>query len=198
MLPTPTSQNVNSPVIRWMTMIAEVLAEEAGDEGQRQEDRGDHRELLHHVVLAVADRREVEVGGAGEQVAVGVDQVADPDQVVVDVAEVVALVELEAGELGDLVDRAGEQVALRGHDLAHRDELTLQVEEPLQLLVGGVGEDGRLEVVDLAVDIGENGKEAVGERVEHPVEQELLAVQDPSIKLLALFDRVPGPDRGEG
>src|SRR4030081_940910 len=41
----------------------EVHAEEAGDEGQRQEDRADDRELLHHFVLAVADRREVEVRG---------------------------------------------------------------------------------------------------------------------------------------
>ena len=96
----------------------------------------DHGELLHHVVLAVADRREVEIGRAGEQVAVGVDQVADPDQVVVDVAEVVALVELQAGELGDLVDRAGEQVALRGDDLAHRHELALEREQPLELLLG--------------------------------------------------------------
>ena len=59
---------------------------------------------------------------APEQVAVGVDQVADADQMVIDVAEVVALVELQPGQLGELVDRAREQVALRGDHLAHRHE----------------------------------------------------------------------------
>ena len=54
---------------------------------------------------------------------------------VVHVAEVVALVELQAGQVGELVDRAGEQIALRRHDLAHRDERALHREELLQLLV---------------------------------------------------------------
>ena len=34
--------------------------------------------------------------------------------------------ELEAGEVGDLIDRAGEEVALGRDDLAHRDELALE------------------------------------------------------------------------
>ena len=34
---------------------AEVLAEEAGDEGERQEDRGQDRELFHGGVLPDAD-----------------------------------------------------------------------------------------------------------------------------------------------
>src|SRR4051794_717334 len=69
---------------------SKVLSEEAGHKGQRQEDRGDDGELLHHVVDAVGDAREVDVHGAGEDVAVGVDLLGDPRQVVPDVAEVVA------------------------------------------------------------------------------------------------------------
>ena len=109
-----------------MDQEAEVLAEEAGDECQREEDRRDDRELLHDLVLAVADGRQVEVGGSGEQIAVGVDQVADPDQMVVDVAEVVALVKLETRKLGKLIDRAGKQISLRSDDLAHPHQLPLE------------------------------------------------------------------------
>src|SRR5579872_979456 len=34
---------------------AEVLAEEAGQPAERQEDRRDHRQLLHHAVEAIRD-----------------------------------------------------------------------------------------------------------------------------------------------
>ena len=47
-----------------------------------------HRQLLHDAVQPVRDRREVDVHRPGEQIAVAVDQIADPDQMVVDVAEV--------------------------------------------------------------------------------------------------------------
>ena len=52
---------------------------------------------------------------------------------VIDVAEVVALVQLESRKLGDLVDRTHEQVALRADDLAHRHQFTLQREQALEL-----------------------------------------------------------------
>jgi hypothetical protein len=55
--------------------------------GERQEDGGDHRQLLHDAVEAVRDRGEVDVHRSSEQVAVAIDQVADPDQVVVHIAE---------------------------------------------------------------------------------------------------------------
>jgi hypothetical protein len=38
--------------------------------------------------LAVADGRQIQVGRTREQVAVGVDEITDPDQMVVDVAEI--------------------------------------------------------------------------------------------------------------
>jgi hypothetical protein len=47
--------------------------------------------------------------------------------VVVDVAEVVALLGVEAGELADVVDGAGGEVALRRDHASQRDE------EPLEL-----------------------------------------------------------------
>ena len=78
---------------------AEVLAEEAGDEGEWQEDGRHDGELLHDGVEPVGDGGEVDVHRACEQVAVGVDHVADADQVVVDVAEVAFVVLGHTGEL---------------------------------------------------------------------------------------------------
>jgi hypothetical protein len=112
--------------------------------------------------------------------------VADADEVVVDIAEVVAFVELESWELGDLLDGAGEQVALGGDHLAHRDELAFEREQPLELALGGVGEHLGFELVDLVVHVGDQREEAVGERVEDPVEQELLTVQHAAVELIAL------------
>ena len=106
---------------------------------------------------------------------------------VVDVAEVVAFVELEAGQVGDLVDRAREDVALRRDHLAHRHELALEPEQALKLLVGGVREHRVLELVDLVVDVRQQWEEAVGQRVEHAVDQELLAVQHLAVELFALL-----------
>jgi hypothetical protein len=54
---------------------------EPGQERQRQEHGGDDGQLLHHVVEPVGHHRHVRVERAGQQVAVAVDHVADPDQV---------------------------------------------------------------------------------------------------------------------
>ena len=68
--------------------VREVLTEPAGEEAQREEDRGDDGQLLHHHVEAVGHRREMGVHDAAQEVAVAVHQIADPDQVVVDVPHV--------------------------------------------------------------------------------------------------------------
>src|SRR5215208_2751118 len=92
---------------------SEVLSEEPGDEGQRQEDGGDDRQLLHDRVEAVGDAREVDVHRAGEHVPVGVDLLRNAGEVVPDVAEVVARSRLEPWKVL-------ESVQLRGEDVAHR------------------------------------------------------------------------------
>ena len=77
------------------TSHAEVLAEEAGDEGQRQEDRGQDRELLDGGVLPDADlglldrdHRHVGLQHRAEQVTLGGDLLVDQQQVVLDVTQV--------------------------------------------------------------------------------------------------------------
>ena len=74
----------------WSTIQPKFWPKKPGDERQRQEDRRDQRQLLHHRVEPVRDRRQVDVHRAREQIAVAVDQLVEPDQVVVDVAEVAA------------------------------------------------------------------------------------------------------------
>ena len=108
------------------------------------------------------------------------------DEVVVDVAEVVALVEFEPRHLGDLVHGASEEVALRRDDLAHRDELTLEREQALSWCSVGSARTAASSTSISSSVSASSGKEAVGERVEDAVEQELLAVQPTAVQELAL------------
>src|SRR5206468_9511506 len=62
----------------------EILAEEPGEERERQEERRDPTELLHREVHPVPDRRLVQVGDAGGEVAVVVQLFGHADQMVVD------------------------------------------------------------------------------------------------------------------
>ena len=74
---------------------AEVLPVEAGDEGERQEDRRDHGQPPHDLVLlgrdlalAEADQRQVRLEHADQLVALRDDLLLNPLHVVGDVAEV--------------------------------------------------------------------------------------------------------------
>ena len=53
------------------------------------------------------------------------------------------------------------------------------------MLVGRVGEDGRLESIDLVIHVRQDWEEAVDQRIEDAVEQELLAVQHATIELFS-------------
>ena len=149
----------------------EVHAEEPDDPGERHEDRRHDREPLHDLVEPVGDRREVDVHRPGQQVAVAVDEVADADQVVVDVAEVPLRVRRHAGDLDDAGDDAGERVPLRADHLAPADQPALEAEQLLQLLVVGPLQHAVLEVVDAVVELGEAGEEAVGQHVDDHVQE---------------------------
>ena len=140
------------------------------------------RELLHHGVEAVGDGGEVDVHRAREQVAVGVDQVADSDQVVVDVAEVAFVLLAHSRKLGDAAHQGREHVPLRCDRLAHPDEESLHAEDLLQFLVACVEEGLVLELVDPVVEVGEDREEAVDETVDDPVE-ELAGVVDRPLAL---------------
>ena len=154
--------------------VAEVLPEEPGEEAQRQEDGGDDGQLLHHDVEAVRHRRQVRVHDAAEQVPVVVDQVGHADQVVVEVAEVACRLVGHAGHVGDARVDAGDHVALGRHDLAHVHQRALHLEELAELRLGRRLEDVVLQLVDLVVEVGEDGEEAVDQRADDEVHDDEL------------------------
>src|SRR5712691_8196055 len=88
----------------------EVLPEEARQPAERKEDRGDYCQLLHHYVQPVRDRREVDVQGSGQKVSVRVDEIADPDQVIVDIAKVALVLLAHPRQATGPAHKAREQV----------------------------------------------------------------------------------------
>ncbi len=148
----------------------EVLAEESGEERERQEERRDPAELLHGQVHLVADGRLVQVGRARGEVAVVVELLRDADQVVVDVAEVALVLLGHPGQLVAAGDDRREHVAHRIDDLAQLHELPLHRDRLLQRGRLRVGEDRVLELVELLVELGQLREEAVHELVDDEVE----------------------------
>jgi len=144
----------------------EVLAEEAGDERQRQEDRRQDRELLHGSVLLDVDpglldrdHRHVGLQHLPQELALVGDPLVDPDQVVMDVAQVgpqlLGRGALDHGDHGqqrmDGTVEAGGLAAQRVDPLGRRDR---------------AGEHGGLDVVDVALDLEDDGRVRVHDRVQ--------------------------------
>src|SRR5919201_64608 len=179
-----TEADERLPAANAPDQVTEVLAEEPRQPGQRQEDRRDNRQLLHHRVEPIRDGREVDVHRARQQVAVAVDQVADPDQVVVDVAEIALVALRQPGQLRDAAHQPCERVALRADRLAHAHQHALHPEDLLQLPIIGPQEDLVLELVDPVVEGGEYREEAVDQPVDDPVEEQRGTVD----RLLALLE----------
>ncbi len=127
--------------------------------------------LLHHHVEPVRHRRDVRVHDPRQQVAVAVDGVGDPDQVVVEVTEVALSLRGHARERHHAACQGGKHVALRRDDPAYRDQRPLHVEELTELLLGGLAEDLVLELVDLVVEPGHLGEVGVDEAVDDHVQQ---------------------------
>ena len=67
--------------------VLEVHAVDAGDQRRAEEDGAPRRDLLHDVVQAVRDHREVGLEQAGEQVALRLDEVERTERAVEEVAE---------------------------------------------------------------------------------------------------------------
>src|SRR4051794_35877319 len=146
---------------------AEVLAEEAGQEGERQEDRGDDRQPRGELVHAQAAHAHPDLEHAGEAIAVGVDLLGDPHEVVVDVAEVVVgLVAAQAGQALDEVTTRREQVALGQDDPADVRELALELEDLREPICSRRAQRLVLHLLDALVDALHEREERVRERVE--------------------------------
>ena len=142
--------------------VREVLPEEPGQEREREKDRRDHGQPLHHLVLVVRDLRLVVVAHARDQVARELE-VGGPEQLVVGVAEVeldVVREDLVAAELDPVVDDFPDRVPggrQRAPDVQHvvaqpREACADPLRVPLLHVV--------LELVDLGVDVVDKVEEA--------------------------------------
>src|SRR5215469_16888448 len=128
---------------------AEVLPEEAGDEGERQEDRGQDSELLDGGVLLDADvglldRDHGHVGlqDRAEQVALGGYLLVDREQVIPDIADIVPQLLIDHA-----LDRAGHREQ-RVDGAVEASGLAAQRVDPLGWR-RGAGEHGGLDLVDV-------------------------------------------------
>ena len=171
------------------TSQPEVLAEEADDEGERQEDRRHHGQLLGDLVEPVGGDREVGVAAAGQQVAVGVDLVGDADRVVVDVAEVVARVGFAGrGFRGcrRCRGRAGRAAASPPGRSSTRSRRS--VGDLLQLARRPGGRRSRSSSCSIRSSRSlEHREEGVGEAVEDAVDDELLGARRLRVEPFARF-----------
>src|SRR4030095_9495241 len=68
--------------------VLEVHAPHAADDNEGESEWGDDGETLGYAAKPVGDLGEIAVECTAQQFAVGVDRVVDPEDVIVDVAEV--------------------------------------------------------------------------------------------------------------
>ena len=178
--------------------MAEVHAVDAGDERGDDEDRAPRRHLLHHLVELVGRDREVGLEQPGEQVALRLDEITDPEDAVVDVVEV------HDGLFVDEVDLPADD---RVHDLAHGRGASAQGREvaahgedlPRDRGRRIVGEHDPFDLVEPVVDRIGHFEVPVDDHVEERPQQEALfgrAVLGP-LQFEAAGDLVE-VDRGAG
>ena len=101
---------------------------------------------------------------------IAVDLVRDPDEVVVDVAEVVVTVGLQPRQIRDDLGLPGEQVPHRDDGPSQLQQQALEAERLLQLLAAAAGDDRVLEAVDLLVEVAEDREVAVHDHVDDLVD----------------------------
>ena len=157
-----TSQN---PAASVPAKAAPGLAhpEDPAERGDAREHDGHPGQPLHDQRQVVVHRRQVDVERAADQLAVRVELVGQPDEVVVDVAEVEDLVGVDEGEVA--VRELVEDLADRCRGAADRDELALQVEQPLERLRVALLDDRVLDEVDLVAELVHEREVAVDQVV---------------------------------
>ena len=131
--PTPSTQNVHSGISMSLTRYAKFWPKNPVRNASGRNDRRDHRQPLHHLVLVVRDLRLVVVAHAGDEVAGELEVVGGAQQLVVGVAEVeldVVREDLVALELDPVVDDLADRVARRRERAADVQQVVPQRREP--------------------------------------------------------------------
>src|SRR5215210_5138074 len=149
---------------------ADVHAEEARDQRQRQQDDADDGEELQPVVRLVPDHGLVRVLERLDDLLVVVEHVPDALGRVDEVVEVE--IELLGQEAGRVPLEHAQRGALGLDDLAVRDDLLLHVRDVPNRVLGALLEEVVLDHVELVPDLVEH-REAVVEEVVEDVVQEV-------------------------
>src|SRR3954463_9032602 len=164
---------------------AEVLAEEAGHQGPREEERAADREPRRHRVEAVLVGVEVGRGERGEVLVLAGQRAGGLAEMVPDVAQVLARALREAGEVEDHLRAGLEAVALRDDPPG----------EPLDVLLQAVGirelplpratkQNLALDRVDALLEQIDDGVEGVRQDVEDLVDDVVLGLRVGRVELV--------------
>ena len=102
---------------------------------------------------------------AGQEIALGIDQLGHADKLVVGRAETEAHLVVAAGQLDGAGRETGDQIALRPEHAAHPDQAPPQVQHLGQDVRLLAAQHEALQRVDAFVELLELGVEAVGQRV---------------------------------
>src|SRR3954454_3661638 len=157
---------------------AEVLAEKAGDQRERDEDRRQDGEAGGDLVEAVRGRLQVHIERIGEELAGVGDQVDGQHEVVADVVEgVMGLAGRHAEDALDRVGAGAEHVALGDDHLQEAEEAAPQLGDAPAVGARGVLERALLEADDLALDRAQQREDAFRERVEDAIDDLVVGVR---------------------
>src|SRR6266545_3863518 len=134
-------------------VVLEVLAVEADDEGGQQQQRRDHRERLHDLVLVVRDLRLEVVANARDQVARELETVECAQELVQRGVErdldVMRKDLFAVRHLDDVVDDAADRVARRGERAPDVKQVVAQLRDACAVLLRPRGFDLDEEIDEL-------------------------------------------------
>src|SRR5262249_13659599 len=154
--------------------VTEVLPVEPDDEGRYQQDRCNHRQPLHDLVLVVGNLRLAVVARAGQEIPREIQPVGRAKQLVVGVAEVqldVARQQLRAfADVDPAVDDRADRVPRRGERSSDVEQVVPEVRDPASHLRRRPRLDPLLELVDLVVKRVDEVQEVLGNHVDDVVD----------------------------
>jgi hypothetical protein len=154
--------------------VVEVLAVEADDERRHEQQRRDHRQPLHHLVLIDGDLALEVVADAREGVARRLEGFARAHELVVGVAEGdldVARKELPLVELDPVVDDLVHGVAGRREGAADPAHVLAQLAQAQPHLRRRLDGDQIFQLVDLIVERVDQIEVALGDLVDQVVDE---------------------------
>jgi hypothetical protein len=156
-------------VVLHLRHVAEVLAKDSRQEGDRHEDRRDDRELLHHGIQPVRDGRQIDVEQTAHQVAVRIQHLEGADEMIVYVAKVRLCLRWDVFACSR--DQRVRHLHTGTDDPPHARHLALDMEDARLYLIRGTADGEVFELIDHVVKVVEHGEVTINQPREDGVEQ---------------------------